>query len=221
MDGRTALITGGSLGLGAAMAESFCAAGARVDDRARPDVDLRRARDLFNRLLAPIVGDTLSEDEFQAVVGMPTEGRPETVAQFGRSVGLRHRNWLFLHDERERMRAAWARFFQDWDVLLCPVLPIAAIPHDLAEPMLLRQVEVNGEVQPYVEQVAWMGVIGAVHLPVTVAPVGRTPEGLPVGIQIVAPHLEDRSSIEVARLLRARVGGYETPPGFESQSGSG
>jgi amidase len=196
-------------------------AGAKVDDRARPDVDMRQARDLFHRLLAPLTGDTLSEDEFQAVTSLPAEGRPEAIAQFSRNLGLRHRDWLFLHDERERMRAAWARFFQDWDVLLCPVLPIVAIPHDLTEPMLFRQVVVNGEIEPYVEQITWMGLIGSVHLPATVAPVGRTPEGLPVGVQIVAPHLEDRSSIEFARLLRSRVGGYEPPPGFVSPSGSG
>ncbi len=66
-----------------------------------------------------------------------------------------------------------------------------------------------------------MGLIGAVHLPATVAPVERTPEGLPVGIQIVAPQLEDRTSIEFARLLHSEVGGYEPPPGFDSPSGSG
>jgi amidase len=196
-------------------------AGAHVDDRARPDIDMRQARDLFHRLLAPLTGDTLTEEEFQAVSSLPKEGQPEAIARFSRNLGLRHRDWLFLHDERERMRAAWARFFQDWDVLLCPVLPIVAIPHDLAEPMLFRQVVVNGEIEPYVEQVTWMGLVGSVHLPASVAPVGRTPEGLPVGIQIVAPHLEDRSSIEFARLLHTRVGGYEPPPGFLSPSGSG
>ncbi|TDJ22162.1 MAG: SDR family oxidoreductase [Gammaproteobacteria bacterium] len=44
MDGRTALITGGSLGLGAAMAESFCAAGARVAILARRSEPLDATR---------------------------------------------------------------------------------------------------------------------------------------------------------------------------------
>jgi amidase len=196
-------------------------AGATVDDRARPEVDLPRARDLFHRLLSPIIADTFSEQEFEAIAGLPQEGQPDSVAEYSRSLVLRHRDWLFLDDERRRMQAAWDRFFRDWDVLLCPVLPVPAIPHDLAEPMLLRQVKVNGEIRPYVDQVAWMGLIGVVHLPATVAPVGRTPEGLPVGIQIVAPHLEDHTSIEFARLLRSEVGGYEPPPGFDSPSGAG
>ena len=77
--------------------------------------------------------------------------------------------------------------------------------------MLLRQVEVNGEIRPYVEQVTWMGLIGAVHLPATVAPVGSTPEGLPVGVQIVAPHLEDRTSIEFARSCAPRWAATSLP----------
>ena len=201
--------------------EALRRAGAQLDDSARPDIDLAHAVGLFQRLLAPLTADSLTEDEFRGLVGLEPAGQPESVAQFVRSVGIRHRDWLFLHDERERMRTAWARFFQDWDVLLCPVLPVPAIPHDLAEPMLLRQVAVNDELLPYVEQIAWMGLIGSVHLPASVAPVGRTAENLPVGIQIVAPHLEDRTSIEFARLLGREIGGYEPPPGFDSPSSPG
>jgi amidase len=204
-----------------ATVEALRRAGAQVDETARPDVDMAHAADLFHRLLAPITADALADDEFAAVLALPSQGQAPFMAEFSHNVGLRHRDWLFLHDQRERLRAAWARFFQDWDVLLCPVLPIPAIPHDLAQPMLLRQVMVNGEVRPYVEQVTWLGLIGCVHLPATVAPVGNTPEGLPVGIQIVAPHLEDRSSIEFARLLHTEVGGFEPPPGFDSPTGSG
>jgi len=201
--------------------EALRRAGVSVDEKARPDVDLRKAVDLFHRLLAPITADALGDDEFQSLVNLPSEGQPDFLASFSRNVGLRHRDWLLLDGERARMRGAWSRFFRDWDVLLCPVLPIPAIEHDLAQPMMLRQVEVNGEVRPYVEQVTWMGLIGSVHLPATVAPVGNTPDGLPVGIQIVAPYLEDRSSIEFARLLRTEVGGFVAPPGFDSPSGSG
>ena len=50
-------------------------------------------------------------------------------------------------------------------------------------------------------------------LPATVAPIGRTPAGLPVGLQIVGPYLEDRTTIDFARRLGAVIGGYEPPPG--------
>jgi amidase len=37
---------------------------------------------------------------------------------------------------------------------------------------------------------------------------------LPVGIQIVAPHLEDRTAVDVARRIAAVVGGFQAPPGY-------
>ena len=49
-----------------------------------------------------------------------------------------------------------------------------------------------------------------VGLPSTVAPVGRTPEGLPVGVQIVGARFEDRSTVEAASWL----GEFTPPPDF-------
>jgi len=48
-----------------------------------------------------------------------------------------------------------------------------------------------------------------------VAPVGRTKDGPPVGVQIVGPYLEDRTPIDFARRLADVVGGFERPPGFD------
>jgi len=36
----------------------------------------------------------------------------------------------------------------------------------------------------------------------------------PVGVQIVAPYLRDRTAIDFARRLADVVGGFEPPPGF-------
>jgi amidase len=49
-----------------------------------------------------------------------------------------------------------------------------------------------------------------------VAPVGRTAAGLPVGIQIMGPYLEDATPIEYARLIAAVVGGFQPPKGYAS-----
>jgi len=52
-------------------------------------------------------------------------------------------------------------------------------------------------------------------VPSTVAPVGATPEGLPVGVQIIGPYLEDLTTIDFASMLADGIGGYNPPPGFE------
>jgi amidase len=140
-------------------------------------------------------------------------GDSNEMAWFLRSVGLRHRDWLLLHEEREGQRALWADFFRRFDVLLCPAAPVAALRHDHGEPMILRKLEVNGAERPYTDLFAWPGLVGVAHLPASVAPIGRTRGGLPVGIQIVAPYLEDHTSIAFAAQLEALLGGFEPPAG--------
>jgi amidase len=57
-------------------------------------------------------------------------------------------------------------------------------------------------------------MVGQSYLPATVAPVGCTSAGLPVGVQIVGPYLEDRTTIDFARRLGDVIGGFEPPPGY-------
>jgi amidase len=99
-------------------------------------------------------------------------------------------------------------------VLLYPVTPTAAIPHDQNPDVDARTIVVNGECRPYGDQFAWLQAVGVVHLPAVVAPVGLTSNGLPVGVQIVAPYLEDRSAIDVAGRIAEVVGGFQSPPGY-------
>jgi amidase len=60
----------------------------------------------------------------------------------------------------------------------------------------------------------WVGLATIAYLPATVIPVGRTSQGLPVGIQIVGPYLEDRTTLAVARWVEELFGGFVAPPGF-------
>ena len=52
-------------------------------------------------------------------------------------------------------------------------------------------------------------------LPATVAPVGLSVSGLPVGIQIIGGKFEDRTTIAFAKGLSELMGGFIAPPGFE------
>jgi amidase len=57
-------------------------------------------------------------------------------------------------------------------------------------------------------------MVGLAYLPATVAPIALTPDRLPVGIQIVGPYLEDRTSIDLAERLTTVTGGFHQPPGY-------
>ena len=70
------------------------------------------------------------------------------------------------------MRLAWAEFFRDWDVLLCPTAATAACTCNGRR--WERMLEVNGKPQPSTTQMFWAGYSGMCFLPSTVAPVRLT-----------------------------------------------
>lgn len=170
-------------------------AGAKVEE-AHPDVEFAEQRDLFHELIVPAISPSMDADIAHAASGS-------------------HLQWLAHDKHRARLRAIWAEWFEDYDALLCPVLPVPAFPHDHAGDILSRNLTINGEQHPYITVTNWAGLIGVVGLPSAVPPVGRTPGGLPVGIQVVAPYLRDREAVKLAGIVaEVSGGGYTPPPGF-------
>jgi amidase len=124
----------------------------------------------------------------------------------------RHRAWLALDRERARIRARWADFFRDVDVLLCPVIASPAFAHLQEGTFETRTLDFEGVTRPYADLGWWPMLIGMAYLPSTVVPVGRTAEGLPIGVQVVGPYLEDRTTLAIAKALTDRLGNPAPPP---------
>ena len=61
----------------------------------------------------------------------------------------------------------------------------------------------------------WPGVATVAGLPATAAPIEISASGLPIGVQIVGPWLEDRTTIKFAALLEREFGGFVPPPNFQ------
>jgi amidase len=186
-------------------------AGARVDAEARPDFTLERVGKTFAALLQAALSGGVPRDQIETYAA-DTDDTP--LAATHRLSAMRHREWLSHNERRLQMRKRWEIFFQEWDVILLPVMPCAAIPHDHSEPQAARIVQVGGETIPYWDLVTWMAPAGACYLPATVVPVGCPNDGLPVGIQIVGPYLEDRTTLDMAKHFLAMLGGCPRPSGF-------
>ena len=62
---------------------------------------------------------------------------------------------------------------------------------------------IDGEATPYGDQLAWPGLATFPGLPATAAPIGKTAAGLPIGVQVIGPFLEDRTTIAVAGWIAA------------------
>ena len=119
----------------------------------------------------------------------------------------------FIDQENRRMsaRAAWNRYFEHVDVFLCPANFTPAFPHD-SRPFDERTIATPEGARPYGNQPFWISHASLPGLPAAVAPIGKTPGGLPVGVQIIGPIYEDDTPLTFAELLSQEVGGYERPP---------
>jgi amidase len=73
---------------------------------------------------------------------------------------------------------------------------------------------VNGHSVPTTDQMFWAGISTFAGVPATVAPIGLTPKGLPVGVQIVGGGYDDFTCIAFAGLLEKEYYGFVAPPGY-------
>jgi len=174
-----------------ALADRLEDAGARVDRQSDLLPDLADAQMLYGAILN---------------VAM-TRGQP------GARSPSAH-EWMGLLDGQLAVRRQWARLFEGFDVVLAPAHGSLAFPHDPSPDMGARKLTLNGEATRYFDQLAWPGMATLACLPATAAPIGLSRAGLPIGIQILGPYLEDRTPIAFAGLLEREFGGFVPPPGY-------
>lgn len=188
-------------------------AGVTVELTARPaGIDLAAAHDLFYSLLAAAMSGGLTQAEMRAARRLPRHRSddPDRV-RFYRSAAMSHRRWQRLNEQRLQLAARWQAFFDDWDVLLCPVAPVSAFAHDLDRPPVDRLIRVDGVERPYSDLSLWCGLAGLPYLPASVVPLGRDARGLPVGVQLVGPRFGDRLTLAAAALVERLGGGFAAP----------
>lgn len=194
------------------VAEFLQKAGARVDRTARPFDSLEEIVELYSLMLAPIMASGLPPASIEALEEWAAAEAPyDPRMRFARGAVQSHRTWLSRHEQRVRLQHRMRAFFSDYDVFLSPVVPVAAIAHDDHPDFYGRQIRVGDGSRPYSDLLSWIAPATLAGLPATSAPVGRTTEGLPIGLQIVGPPLEDRTPIAFAAALAARIGGFEPP----------
>ena len=182
-----------------------------------PQIDQNEFFENYLLLLRAANGVSISEEAFSdARAGHEGWERGERTYRnlVDHASHMTHREWFALHQQRERYRKAWAHFFEDFDLLLCPAAASTAFVHDHEGERADRTIDIDGAQEPVVDQLFWAGWSCSVYLPSTVAPVGLV-DDLPVGLQIVAPHLHDRRSIQFASLVERELGGFVPPPGYE------
>ncbi|HWK37244.1 amidase family protein [Sphingomonas sp.] len=110
--------------------------------------------------------------------------------------------WFDLNDHQARNRRQWNRLFADYDAVIAPALGVTAFPHD-PTPLADRLLTIDGEATRFGAQFAFPGLATFPMLPATSVPVGTDPEGLPIGVQVIADTLADHTAIAVAQAAHA------------------
>ena len=191
------------------VADALRDAGARVDEGARPAFTGAQSDEIFGYLLGAQLSPGMPPDVYRQLKQAAASG--SDLPRFLAAQVLDHRAWLGYANRRSYLRWAWHEFFGSWDVVLMPVAPTSAFPHDHG-PQEDRKIEIDGQPHDYFTQVFWAGIATVSQLPATVIPTGPDDRGLPIGVQIVGPEWGDRVTIGVARLLEEAGFRFQPPP---------
>jgi amidase len=200
-----------------AVADFMAKKGAKVDDKARPAIDTEMAFRIFGGLLMAGLAIRKDDEKFWSrlqhlrtrFMGAAESGPAEQEKLFT------HAQWLQLDNARQLLRQAWAEFFKDHDVLLCPAAPTVAVPHDPKHAWHERKILVKGRQTSPADPTFWGALATGAYLPATVAPAGFSRSGLPVGVQIMGPAYSDLTCIAVAERLEREFQAFVPPKGWD------
>ncbi|TAI61089.1 amidase [Bradyrhizobium sp. Leo170] len=199
------------------LAANLAKAGVKVERQSKLLPDFAASTRLYMRILMSFLAASFAPDVHegakQAAAALP-ESDTSLAAERLRGIALSHRDWVMADGGRTRLRAQWREFFKTFDAVICPVMPTPAYPHDHSPEQEKRRIMIDGKEHVYPDQLAWPGIATLPGLPSTAIPTGFAPDGLPIGVQIVGPWLEDRTPLKLAELIEREFGGFVPPKMF-------
>jgi amidase len=200
------------------LAANLGKAGVRIERDSPLLPDFAASSRLYMRMLMSFLAASFPPERFAAAQADAARLEPDDMslaAERLRGTLLSHRDWVLADGGRARLRAQWRELFENFDAVICPVMPTPAYPHDHSPEQKTRRVNIDGKDHVYPDQLAWPGIATLPGLPATAIPIGLLPDSLPVGVQIVGPWLEDRTPLKLAELIEREFGGFVPPPMFD------
>lgn len=162
----------------ARVAEAAGRAGAQVQHRSDALPDLAAAFEAYCSMLTTVT----------------TQGMPGAQP-------INAHEWLALKHQQTQLQRQWQRVFREVDAVVTPAFGREAYPHIASPNPEHALMDIDGQATVYGLQVGWPGVATFPGLPATAAPVGRSPAGLPLGVQVIGAHGQDLTTIAVAGWL--------------------
>jgi amidase len=197
-----------------ALAEFLRSQGVTVLDNHRP-VDSAQSHRVYSYLLRSATGAWLDDATFARFQALGQQADPalDTMRErVWRGSTLTHRDWVEFDQQRAVLRDQWKSYFTSVDLLITPVATSPAFLHNQQGERWDRMLKVNGHDQAHTDSLFWAGYPGVVGLPATAIPIGQSPEGLPVGAQIIGDSFADPLCLKMARWLETEWCGFVPPP---------
>ena len=144
-----------------------------------------------------------------SVVGHESEVHPllvEFIEWTRREPPLTAEQLLAAEIARDALRARVLDDMRRVDALLCPVAAIPAFRHGE------RSWTIDGQRLDYLDAWRYSAWFNLLQNPAVAVTAGATVDGLPIGVQVVARHWEERTALGVARIIEHAIGGYRPPP---------
>jgi amidase len=157
-------------------------------------------------------------DSLTLMLGEATQGdrglrKISNVPKIGFSTALNPnmKGYFAALTQRDRFIAQMDAELEAWDAWLCPVAMTSAFQHCPTG----TAIEIDGRKVPYLmASGAYTIPFAFTGHPVVVIPVGYTPDGLPIGMQIVGKRWREMELLAIAQEINQVVGNFQHPPGY-------
>lgn len=206
-----------------AIAQTLSEAGVRVEPWMPEDFDYTKIFNLYGRVSAYLNAYAQPVDRYnirrslQLIFRTATQGDKQ-LRKLGNFASILPellnpslKGYFEALTERDRFTAYMDEALEPWDVWLCPVAATPAFTHCPA----WSAVDVDGRSYPYaVANGTYTIPFNLSGHPAVVIPIGKTQNGLPIGMQIVGKRWCEMELFAIASAIDKVVGGFQHPPGY-------
>ncbi len=176
-------------------ARALADAGARVE-MSRP-TGIEETYDIYLKLFSADGGRGLEELVREAGTKR-LHPLMERVLAIQRANASTMTNFVSLVARWDAYRTRMLAFMEDWDALLCPVAPFAGMVH--------------GSTYDQLESFSYTMAYNLTGWPGAVVRAGWMPNGLPIGVQVVAHPWREDVALAAAQAIENASGGFQPPP---------
>ena len=184
-----------------------------------PSFDHKQVHQLFIHLLRAATSDGLTDQayeimqkKYQKIKNLKDTTNYDYERWLIQGSTMTHRDWLYANEKRAKYWQKWQSWFDEYDVLICPVASFPAFTHNQVGQRWERMIQVNGKDQPSTQTMFWAGLGGVFGMPGLSVPAGQTADGLPIGIQLYGNHYSEPKLIALAQLLEKEFDCQYHPP---------